>query len=76
MGTITKVIKVCDRCGHQHDQDTYRSGNAWGQASLAWHGELGSRAWDGAAAGVSLKGNAYLCMACTEQFVDWMARKT
>lgn len=69
MATETTITQICDRCGSRHDKAGYMAGNSWGQMSLTWKGDKGGRAWDGAAGGVTLKGQAWLCEPCTDAFL-------
>jgi len=75
MGTITTTINVCDRCGSQHNAADYMKGNQWGQLNIAWQGDKGGRSWQGDAGGVNLKGKAWLCMQCAEDFEAFMHSK-
>lgn len=72
MATETTTIDICDRCGSRHTRSYYMSGNSWGQLTLAWSGDMGGRAWDGAAGGTSLKGQAWLCLQCAHDFLHFM----
>lgn len=74
MAQITTVINVCDRCGSQHDKAKYMSGSIWGQLNVAWHGDKGGRAYDGSAGGMNLKGKAWLCRVCTDEFLAFMRK--
>lgn len=65
-------IEICDRCGHETDIGNYMAGNSWGRLRLAWRGDKGSRAYDGAAGGVNIEGKADLCAQCLDEFQDFM----
>jgi hypothetical protein len=74
MGKVTQTITICtcDRCGAQHKEADYMSGNQWGQLSLSWTGDKGGRAYDGSAGGINLLGKAWLCLSCTDAFFEFM----
>lgn len=74
MAVETVTTMVCDRCGSRHDNSKYMAGSSWGQLSVKWSGDKGGRAYDGAAGGISLKGEAWLCQQCTDGFLGFMAR--
>lgn len=75
MTQITTVINVCDRCDSQHDASKYMAGNSWGQLNLQWSGDKGGRGHDGAAGGMNLKGKAWLCATCTDDFFIFLHSK-
>lgn len=72
MATKTITINICDRCGSEHDHADYMKGNQWGQMNVAWKGDTGGRAYDGAAGGLNHEGKAWLCMPCTDEFLTFM----
>lgn len=75
MATETIIINVCDRCGSRHVAADYTKGSSWGQLTISWFGDMGGRAYDGAAGGCDLKGKAWICHPCTEAFLAFMANK-
>ena len=75
MATITTTINVCDRCGSQHNAADYMNGSHWGQLNVAWKGDKGGRAYDGAAGGVNLSGKAWLCEPCADAFLSFIENK-
>lgn len=75
MAQITTVINVCDRCGSQHNAAEYMKGHVWGQLTVAWKGDKGGRAYDGAAGGLNLEGKAWLCRVCTDDFLDFIKER-
>lgn len=72
MSIETIITLICDRCGSRHDKASYMAGNSWGQLNLTWQGDKGGRTWDGSAAGVELKGKAWLCEPCTDAFLNFI----
>lgn len=72
MATETTTIDICDRCGSRHNRADYTKGNSWGQLNLTWSGDMGGRAWDGAAGGTSVNGKAWLCLQCMDDFLHFM----
>ena len=75
MAIETTVINICDRCGSRHNKADYMTGSSWGQLNIQWSGDKGGRAYDGAAAGVTLKGGAWLCEPCTDAFISFIEPK-
>lgn len=71
MATETVVTLICDRCGHRQNKNDYCRGNSWGQLTLTWNGDQGGRSSQGDSAGITIKGDAYLCERCTESFLEW-----
>jgi len=72
MGVETTTVNICDRCGSRHNAADYMAGNSWGQLTLKWHGDIGGRAYDGAAGGANIKGTAWICHPCTEAFLAFL----
>lgn len=72
MSEVTIVIKVCDRCKARHNRDDLMKGNSWGETNLTYSGHQGGRSWQGDAGGVSHNGKAWLCEACTTDFLKFM----
>lgn len=71
----TITICVCDRCGSQHNEADYMKGSEWGQLAISWKGDKGGRSWQGDAGGISLAGLAWLCLPCTDAFLEFMKPK-
>lgn len=72
MATETTITQICDKCGSRHDKARYMAGNTWGQMTLTWRGDKGGRTWDGTAAGVEIKGSAWLCDYCADAFLKFI----
>lgn len=75
MATETTVVNVCDRCGSRNNRDDYMKGNSWGQLTVTWSGDRGGRTYDGTAGGITLKGKAWLCESCTEEFLSFATKR-
>lgn len=74
MAKVTKTISVCtcDRCGKEGDTGETVGRNTWGELNVSWSGHTGGRTLDGALGGNSFKGEAWLCLDCTEAFLKFM----
>lgn len=75
MPSRTITINQCDRCAREQDMSKYMDGYAWGQMNLVWTGDKGGKGPDGSAGGINLKGSAWLCMRCTDDFQLFMTPK-
>ena len=73
MAEIVTVILECDRCGDRHDKATFENSPEYGETTLQWSGHISGRTWQGDAAGVVHKGKAWLCIACTRAFLEFMS---
>lgn len=72
--TIQKVevVAVCDRCGAEGDTGNEQGRNKWGELNITYKGHTGGRTWAGDAAGGNIEGSKWLCLDCTEKFLDFM----
>lgn len=68
---ITKIVCTCDKCGHQEDRADYGKGSSWGQLSVSWKGDMGSRDAFGNAGGANISGEAWLCGVCACEFLRY-----
>ena len=77
MGVRTEQIRrvVCDRCGSTEDTGTLEGRNVWGETYIKYSGHTGGRAYDGAGGGLSHRGDAWLCLECTQAFLNFMGGK-
>lgn len=65
-------IYVCDRCGHETTDRGDLRGSVKGSLSIKWGGSKGGVSYAGDWGGVNLKGDAWLCMTCTDDFLAFM----
>lgn len=72
MAIETTTTLICDRCGSRHDKAKYYDGYSWGELNVQWSGDKGGRGHDGSAGGVRLKGSAWLCERCTDEFLAFI----
>ena len=72
MAEIVTVTMVCDRCGSQFDKATFEHAPEYGEMNLQWSGHISGRTWQGDSAGIVHKGKAWLCLACTRDFLAFM----
>lgn len=77
MGKETKTITVavCDRCKREGDTSETVGRQQWGETHVAYKGHTGGRTWQGDAGGCSHEGKKWLCLQCTQHFLDFMSGK-
>ena len=69
-------IHVCDRCGHETTDSSDRRGNEEGSLTITWRGSRGGASYNGDWGGVNHKGDGWLCMRCTDDFLEFMKSTT
>ena len=69
---VQQIEAVCDRCGAEGYTGNSQGRLIWGELEVSYKGHHGSRTWDGSGAGGDIKGNVWLCVACTDKFLEFM----
>lgn len=70
--TSTVITAVCDRCKRQGDTSQDSGHGEWGELKVTYDGFIAGRTWQGDAGGVTHKGNAWLCLWCTRDFLAFL----
>lgn len=75
MGKVIKTVTVCtcDRCGKEGDtEDGCMSPHEYGGLTIKYNGHISGITWQGDAGGVVYKGEKWLCLSCTKDFLKFV----